>query len=132
LLVHDVHYRLDAHHRRRARSGDRAHLLHVGQEGLEATLTPNSSLVDLLVVSEVGFTSCLEKQFASRLSTFGNSVAEHDRRLHDQDDVGATRAEARCLVSKPLPLRECFVRSSEGGAHDINAEKSGHSARASS
>ena len=44
LLVHDVHYRLDAHHRRRARSGDRAHLVVNGQEGLEATLTISLTL----------------------------------------------------------------------------------------
>jgi transposase len=46
LLIHDVHYRLDAHHRRRARSGDRAHLTFNGQEGLEATLTAHLAWCD--------------------------------------------------------------------------------------
>jgi hypothetical protein len=50
-----VHYRLDAHHRRRARSGDRAHLTFNGQEGLEATLTLIPAVRALIDALAVGF-----------------------------------------------------------------------------
>jgi len=40
--------RLDAHHRRRARSGDRAHRHTAAQEGVEATLTEQALSIDKL------------------------------------------------------------------------------------
>jgi hypothetical protein len=97
-----VHYRLDAHHRRRARSGDRAHLVPVGQEGLEATLT-----------------NARTKDEVTRAAT--RAIRRHCRRFKPITFDNGTEFHDYALLEERFPVKIYFAtpyHSSERGSNE--------------